>query len=141
MSTGNRVDCLFCRIAAGEKPAVIVLEDERFVAFLDHRPLFPGHCLLIPKTHYETLADLPPHESAPLVANTQLLCSALESELGAEGTFVAIKIVSARASRTCTCTGPPAGGRTGCAAFSGRGGGIRMKTKWNVCVLPWPTQY
>src|ERR1035438_5517003 len=90
MSTGNRVDCLFCRIAAGEKPAVIVLEDERFVAFLDHRPLFPGHCLLIPKTHYETLADLPPHESAPLVANTQLLCSALESELGAEGTFVAI---------------------------------------------------
>jgi|SRR5271157_5187898 len=84
------MDCLFCRIAAGDAPAAIVLDDERFLAFLDHRPLFPGHCLLIPKTHYETLADLPLHESAPLIANTQLLCSALESELGAEGTLVAI---------------------------------------------------
>ncbi len=90
MSTGYRADCLFCRIAARETPAAIVLEDERFLAFLDYRPLFPGHCLLIPRTHYETLTDLPPQEGAPLVSNTQLLCSALESALGAEGTFVAI---------------------------------------------------
>jgi histidine triad (HIT) family protein len=84
------MDCLFCRIASGVVPAAMVLDDEHFMAFLDHRPLFPGHCVLIPKTHYETLADLPPQDAGPLVARTQLLCSALEESLGAEGTFVAI---------------------------------------------------
>ena len=84
------MDCLFCRIVAGTEPAAIVLDDGNFLAFLDTRPLFPGHCLLIPKTHYETLAELPPDGGAPLIANTQLLCAALESGLGAEGTFVAI---------------------------------------------------
>ena len=51
----HRLDCLFCRIVAGTvERAASVFEDENFLAFLDHRPLFPGHCLLIPKRHYET---------------------------------------------------------------------------------------
>lgn len=68
--------CLFCRIAAGEEPASTVFEDACFMAFLDHRPLFPGHCLLIPKAHVETLADLPPADAGPLLQRAQLLCAA-----------------------------------------------------------------
>jgi len=84
------IDCLFCRIVSHNEPAAIVLDDQRFLAFLDDRPLFPGHCLLIPKTHRATLAELPPEDAAPLVSYAQLLCSALEDALGAEGAFVAI---------------------------------------------------
>lgn len=90
MPAPRPANCLFCRIAAGEVPAAVVLRDDRFLAFLDHRPLFPGHCLLIPKIHRDTLADLPPADAAPLIANTQLLCAALETALAAEGTFVAV---------------------------------------------------
>jgi histidine triad (HIT) family protein len=82
--------CLFCRIAAGEAAAVIVFEDEVSVAFLDHRPLFPGHCLLIPKAHYETLADLPEELTGPLFGNARLLAVAVEQAMAAEGSFVAI---------------------------------------------------
>ncbi len=58
--------CKFCRIISGELLASIVLEDEFCVAFLDSRPLFQGHCLLVPRAHYETLMDLPdcPHPAA-----------------------------------------------------------------------------
>ena len=87
---GNRTECLFCRIAAGDVEADVVLDDSDFLAFLDHRPLFPGHCLLIPKRHYETLTDLPVTLATPLVENTQILCTAIEQKLGAHGTFVAI---------------------------------------------------
>ena len=66
-------DCLFCRIAAGDEPAQVVFEDERTMAFLDTRPLFPGHALLIPRDHHETLADLPADLVEPLFANAQLL--------------------------------------------------------------------
>ena len=52
-------DCRFCAIARGETDARVVLDDEQVLAFLDHRPLFPGHCLLIPREHHETLPDLP----------------------------------------------------------------------------------
>jgi histidine triad (HIT) family protein len=67
-----------------------VFEDEVSVAFLDNRPLFPGHCILVPKEHYETLMDLPDGLLAPLFANARLLASAVEEAMGAEGTFVAI---------------------------------------------------
>lgn len=83
-------DCIFCRIADGAVPAVVVFQDERSLAFLDHRPLFAGHCLLIPKVHYETLRDLPPDLVGPLFANSQLLSAAMEEGLGAEGSFVAV---------------------------------------------------
>ena len=60
------------------------------MAFLDHRPLFPGHCLLVPRKHYETLGDLPPKLVGPFFSNVQLLTRAVEVALGAEGTFVAM---------------------------------------------------
>ena len=82
--------CIFCEIASGRLPAPIVFESERFVAFLDHRPLFPGHCLLIPREHHATLPDLPIHDTGPLFAVARQLCSAVEEALDAQGTFVAI---------------------------------------------------
>ncbi|MGE5567748.1 MAG: HIT family protein [Rhodospirillales bacterium] len=84
------MSCNFCGIAGGGLPAEIVLDDEASIAFLDHRPLFPGHVLLAPKQHVETLADLPDHLLAPLFANARLLSRAVEAGLGAEGSFVAI---------------------------------------------------
>ena len=82
--------CVFCQIAAEAVPAAVVFEDENSLAFLDQRPLFPGHTLLIPKDHYETLADLPRALIGPLFLNTQLLARAVEQALGPEGTFVAV---------------------------------------------------
>jgi histidine triad (HIT) family protein len=82
--------CIFCDIAAGRIPAATVLESDRFVAFLDHRPLFPGHCLLIPRAHIPTLPDLPPADTGPLFAQAARLCTAVEQATGAQGTFVAI---------------------------------------------------
>ena len=83
-------NCLFCRIVSGELPAVVVFEDEKSVAFLDHRPLFPGHTLLVPREHFETLGDLPSTQVGPLFKNAQLLSRAIEAAMDAEGTFVAM---------------------------------------------------
>lgn len=82
--------CLFCRIVSGELPATIVYEDDDAVAFLDHRPLFPGHTLLVPREHVETLGDLPVKLVGPYFETTQLLARAVESAMEAEGTFVAM---------------------------------------------------
>jgi len=82
--------CAFCNIAARRVQSYVIFEDEVALAFLDRRPLFPGHSLLIPKEHYETLTDLPAKLTAPLFANVQLLARAVEKALDAEGTFVAI---------------------------------------------------
>ena len=84
------MDCLFCEIVAGNIPAATVFEDQRTLAFLDHRPLFPGHCLLIPKTHLETLAELPEDLTGPLFGNARLLAQAVEQAMNGEGSFVAI---------------------------------------------------
>jgi histidine triad (HIT) family protein len=86
----DSLTCLFCKISSGEVAARLVFEDEISLAFLDHRPLFPGHCLLIPKDHYETLADLPEVLIGPFFKNVQLLGRAIESAMAAHGTFVAI---------------------------------------------------
>jgi histidine triad (HIT) family protein len=83
-------NCLFCRIVSGELPATIVFEDEKSVAFLDHRPLFHGHTLLVPRQHFETLGDLPASIVGPYFKNAQLLARAVEFALDAEGTFVAM---------------------------------------------------
>jgi histidine triad (HIT) family protein len=82
--------CLFCGIVSGEVSASIVFEDDISLAFLDHRPLFPGHCLLIPRNHYETLNDLPAELVGPFFKNVQLLARAVELALDAEGSFVAM---------------------------------------------------
>jgi len=81
------MECKFCEIAS---KSVIVFEDVISLAFLDHRPLFPGHTLLIPKVHCETLADLPANLVGPFFANAQRLSGAVERGMQAEGTFVAI---------------------------------------------------
>ena len=83
-------NCLFCRIVSGEVPAVVVYEDANTFAFLDHRPLFPGHTLLVPREHYETLGDLPAAQVGPLFKDAQLLSRAVESAMEAEGSFVAM---------------------------------------------------
>jgi histidine triad (HIT) family protein len=82
--------CLFCRIVSGELPAVVVFEDEKTLAFLDHRPLFPGHTLLVPREHFETLGDLPAAQVGPLFNNAQLLSRVVEAAMEAEGSFVAM---------------------------------------------------
>ena len=86
----ERADCLFCRIVSGEVAAPIVFEDEVSVAFLDHRPLFEGHTLVVPRDHVETLPDLPDDVLPELFSNARLLARAMEEGLGAEGSFVAI---------------------------------------------------
>jgi histidine triad (HIT) family protein len=83
-------ECLFCRIIAGAEPAAVVFEDETVLAFLDVRPVFPGHTLLVPRAHVETLPELPAGLVAPLFGTTQKLCVAVERAMGAAGTFVAV---------------------------------------------------
>jgi histidine triad (HIT) family protein len=83
--------CKFCPIVAGEaEDAIVVLEDDATFGFLDHRPLFPGHTLLVPREHVETLPDLPDDLLPQLFSNTRLLARAMEEGLGADGSFVAI---------------------------------------------------
>jgi histidine triad (HIT) family protein len=89
----ERPDCLFCRIIAGEDEAVFVLDQPDAVAFLDSRPLFHGHCLVLPRTHYETLADLPAAEVGPYFETVQLLARAVPAAMEAQGTFVALNNV------------------------------------------------
>jgi histidine triad (HIT) family protein len=82
--------CLFCAIVAGASPAHVVLDDEVALAFLDVRPLFAGHTLLVPRAHCETLADLPTEMVGPLFERAQRLSRAVEVGLGAAGSFVAM---------------------------------------------------
>ena len=86
----NNLTCLFCGIVSGRVAARLVFEDEVSLAFLDHRPVFPGHSLLIPRAHYETLTDLPDNLIGPFFKNAQLLSHAVESAMEADGTFVAM---------------------------------------------------
>jgi len=83
-------NCLFCRIVTGELSAPVVFADETSMAFLDHRPLFPGHCLLVPREHFETLTDLPTELVGPFFEKAQLLARAVEAGLASEGSFVAM---------------------------------------------------
>ncbi|HEX2023957.1 MAG TPA: HIT family protein [Acidimicrobiales bacterium] len=83
-------DCLFCRVVAGDVPAHVVLDDGSTLAFLDNRPLFPGHCLLVPREHHETLTDLPEQLVAPLFSASRRLALAVETAMGAAGSFVAM---------------------------------------------------
>ena len=81
--------CTFCDIVAGEAEAHVVHEDGRTVAFLDHRPLFPGHTLVVPREHVETLPDLAPSDLGAFFAVVQRIARVMPEALEAEGTFVA----------------------------------------------------
>ena len=82
--------CIFCDIVAGDRPAHVVLERPRTLAFLDARPVFPGHSLLVPRDHYETLGDLPADLVGELFGEAQRLARAVEAGMEADGTFVAM---------------------------------------------------
>ena len=83
-------DCLFCRIISGDLPGHTVLESDDLVAFLDARPLLKGHVLLVPRTHVETLPDLPADQRDGFLAAAQRLATVVKEGLGAQGSFVAI---------------------------------------------------
>lgn len=82
--------CIFCKIARSELSAYVVYRDDDLVAFLDSHPLFPGHLLLCPTEHHETLLDLPSNMNGAVMSTTKLLAKAVESALDAEGTFIAV---------------------------------------------------
>jgi len=90
MSSKGLGDCAFCKIVEGGSSNSVVFDDDHSLAFLDHRPLLRGHCLLVPKQHVETFHDLPGPLIGPLFANAQLLARAVERGLQADGSFLAI---------------------------------------------------
>jgi histidine triad (HIT) family protein len=85
--------CAFCRINRGELPATVILETGRLLAFLDHRPLFRGHTLLVPRRHIRLLSDLPAEMAAEFLATAQRLERAIEDGLGVSGTMILINNV------------------------------------------------
>jgi histidine triad (HIT) family protein len=86
-------DCTFCAIVAGKLPAHVVLDDGVAMAFLDVRPLFPGHTLVVPREHHVTLTDLPPDQVEPLFARVRRVTRAVERGMAAAGSFVALNNV------------------------------------------------
>jgi histidine triad (HIT) family protein len=85
--------CAFCSIVAGEVAAHFVLDTPNVVAFLDHRPLFAGHTLVLPREHVPTLRDLPDSLRDELFARAQAVAAAVQDAMGAEGSFVAMNNV------------------------------------------------
>ena len=85
--------CVFCSIIAGDVPAHWVLDTETVVAFLDHRPLFEGHTLVMPRAHVATLRDLDHPLRDDLFAQTQGVAAAVQDATGAQGSFVAMNNV------------------------------------------------
>lgn len=86
-------DCVFCRIVAGDVPAHVVLDDDVALGFLDVRPVFPGHVLLVPREHHATLADLPAELVGPFFERVQRLSVGVPAAMEASGTFVAVNNV------------------------------------------------
>jgi histidine triad (HIT) family protein len=82
--------CLFCEIAAGRAPAHVVLDEPDVMAFLDIRPLFAGHTLVVPRRHVDVLAELPRDLLVPYFDAVQRLSTAMEDVIGAVGSFVAV---------------------------------------------------
>jgi histidine triad (HIT) family protein len=83
-------ECVFCSVAAGSLTVHTVLDTPSVVAFLDHRPVFKGHVLVIPRSHVVTLADLGPDDVGPYFADVRRVAVAVEAGLGAGGSFVAL---------------------------------------------------
>ena len=82
--------CRFCQMVHGEVGTPVVYESEASFAFLDNRPLFPGHCLVVPRLHFETLSHLPPSLLGPFFLDVQLVARAVEAGMEAQGTFIAM---------------------------------------------------
>jgi len=84
---------VFCAIIRGDEKAVIILETDRLIAFLDHRPVFRGHTLLMPKLHVRLLSDLPADRVPDFFHAAQRLERAVEDGLGADGSMILINNV------------------------------------------------
>ena len=82
--------CLFCSIVSGDVDAALVFEDDDVIGFLDHRPVFKGHTLVVPRAHHVTLADLPSDLLTTVFTAAQRLSASMPVALGAQGTFVAM---------------------------------------------------
>ena len=83
-------DCRFCQILSGERPSHTVLDGPDVGAFLDHRPLFPGHLLVVPTVHHQTLLDLPAPLVSQLFSAVQRLAAVVTTAMEAHGTFIAL---------------------------------------------------
>jgi histidine triad (HIT) family protein len=81
--------CIFCSIASGEEPAAIVHRDDRFCAFLDVRPVFKGHVLVIPRTHVPDFSSLEQALVGPLFQLVQRVSAAVQAGVPSEGAFIA----------------------------------------------------
>ncbi|MET0729374.1 MAG: HIT family protein [Acidimicrobiales bacterium] len=90
---GLATACVFCSIVAGETPAHVVLDDDVVLAFLDVRPLFPGHVLVVPRVHVGALPDLPGDQLGPYFERVQRVAAVVPEAMDARGTFVAINNV------------------------------------------------
>ncbi|GIU89137.1 MAG: HIT family protein [Acidimicrobiia bacterium] len=88
-----RGECVFCAIVAGDVPAHVVLDEPDVVAFLDRRPVFPGHVLVVPRAHVVTLPDVPAGLVVPLFAAVQRCAAAMPVALGSEGSWVSVNNV------------------------------------------------
>ena len=84
-----RAGCVFCAVV-GRAEHLAVYRDEHIVAFLDHAPVFPGHTLIVPARHYETIEDMPENEVAPLFLLARRLSIAFRTALAADGSFIAV---------------------------------------------------
>lgn len=84
------MSCVFCQIERGELDAHVVFENEHLIAFLDRRPVFVGHVLVVPRAHHETLTDLPPQLVEPLFSQVRRIAGVVEAAMEAGGTFVAM---------------------------------------------------
>jgi histidine triad (HIT) family protein len=87
------VDCLFCRIVAGSESAEVVLDEPAVVGFLDARPVFKGHVLVVPREHVATLPDLSADLLPVVMGAAQRVAAAVVAGLGAQGSFVAVNNV------------------------------------------------
>jgi histidine triad (HIT) family protein len=91
--TNDQASCVFCQIIRGAVPATMILETERLLAFLDHRPVFRGHTLLVPKEHLSLLSDLPADLAVEFLTTTQRLERAIEDGLGVSGSMILVNNV------------------------------------------------
>lgn len=110
-------DCVFCKIINKELPASIVYEDDAHVAFLDVRPLFEGHTLVVPRAHVVTLADLPPDSVGPFFTLVQRLSVAIPEAMEAAGSFVAMNNVVSQSVAHLHCHVVPRNFKDGLRGF------------------------
>lgn len=110
-------DCLFCKIVAGAEPAHLVYSDERSVAFLDRRPLFHGHALVVPRAHHVTLTDLPTTLLEPYFRTVQIVSRAVVEAMEARGSFVAMNNVVSQSVAHLHCHVVPREPKDGLKGF------------------------